>query len=140
MKAVIVRDEVGPLGAFGALTAEGGFQCYTLENSALLIPAGTYAAVWKCHPERGLCYELLSVKDRTGILIHSGNWFDDSKGCILLGRAIMDVKRKDGSMMRGVSSSRDACLGFAAHMERKPFELTIKWAPGAQPPAPGAAA
>ena len=70
-------------------------------------------------------YLLRDVPDADGVRIHSANWADQLKACLAFGRAIMDIKRPDGSRRRGVSSSRDAVSTFESHMNRKPFELVI---------------
>lgn len=50
------------------------------------IPAGSYC--WEEYESEkyGQTIEILGVPDRDYILVHSGNWSEDSEGCILLGR------------------------------------------------------
>lgn len=70
-------------------------------------------------------YELFGVPDADGVRMHRANWADQLQACLALGRAIMDIKRPDGTMKKGVSSSTDTIKAFEEHMGRKPFELTI---------------
>lgn len=131
-KVIIVRDPSSPAGTFGLLTAERGFQLYTLERPGdgdhPAIPEGDYRVIWTSglHPHHPQCYEVMNVPGRTAILIHPANWFDELLGCIALGRSIMDIQRKDGTMMRGISSSVDAVNAFVNHMGKENFQLTIK--------------
>lgn len=125
-RVTLSRDPVAADGLFGIVKA-GLLELYSLENPKLFFPAGTYKARWSTateNPKHGPCYEL-KVAGHTDILIHSANWWDELKGCISLGRAIMDLTRPDGSKMRGVASSRDAVAAFNAEMGRASFELVV---------------
>lgn len=82
------------------------------------------------HPIHGPCYEVLKVRDRSAILIHSANWASELLGCLSLGRSIGDVEKKDGAKAKGVTSSKDAIFSFEDDLDRLPFELVISWAPG----------
>lgn len=128
--ATLVRDETGPTGTFGRF-ATPTFECYTLERPAEgdhpCIPAGVYQVEWLPHPQHGDCYELLNVPKRTAILIHSANWYDQLLGCIAPGRSIGPIKRKDGAMMKGVTSSKDAVAGLLKDLGALPFTLAISW-------------
>lgn len=57
------------------------------ENLPLLsrIPATEYALMWHVSPKHGECYKVMDVKNRTDILIHIGNYPDDTLGCLLPG-------------------------------------------------------
>lgn len=138
-KVTVERFESDDAGVFGNLKTASGFACYTLERPVKgdhpCIPAGTYSVERKSkaeHPQRGPCYEIMKVKDRTDILIHSANWSSELLGCLSLGRSICDVAHKDGTKSKGVTSSRDAVAAFEADLEREPFELTISWAEGVE--------
>jgi hypothetical protein len=77
-------------GTFGVLRINKQVFCATLEPASLdnarglAIPAGQY----DCHrvdaPTWGDTFQVLGVPGRTGILFHSGNTADDTRGCILL--------------------------------------------------------
>ncbi len=67
-------------------------QCYTLElpyrNNEVqksCIPLGIYELVKHTSPKFGLCIYVKSVPNRSHILIHAGNKFKDTLGCILVG-------------------------------------------------------
>jgi len=49
------------------------------------IPMGSYIAIYGYHPLHKMAYELQLVPGYTGILIHKGNWVEDTKGCLLPG-------------------------------------------------------
>lgn len=85
----------------GVLSNSEGVICYTLENPWLdnrrnvsCIPEGEY----ECKPYSSAKYhnvwELQNVQDRSKILIHAGNFEEDTRGCILIGRAIADYNGK----------------------------------------------
>lgn len=85
----------------GVLSNSDGVICYTLENPWLdnrrnvsCIPEGEY----ECKPYSSAKYhnvwELQNVQDRSKILIHAGNFEEDTRGCILVGRAVADYNGK----------------------------------------------
>ena len=85
----------------GVLSNKDGVICYTLENPWLenrrnvsCIPEGEY----ECTPYSSAKYpnvwELQNVKDRSKILIHAGNFEEDTRGCILIGKHIADYSGK----------------------------------------------
>jgi hypothetical protein len=79
---------------------KGEWACFTLENQALLTPAGTYGLEIYDSPHAGhLVPRLQNVPGRTEVEIHCGNVEADSKGCILLGL---------GSTGDTIERSRDA--------------------------------
>jgi len=61
------------------------------------IPAGTYQAFYEKHEKYGKCYRVHGVSGRDGILIHVGNFYYQTKGCILVGTNLRDVD-KDGNL------------------------------------------
>jgi hypothetical protein len=96
----IERKAGGPKCQMGYLIVDGAARLYTLElpddNNAPFvssIPAGEYPAqINKLHNDRGLHWriELIGVPGRDQVQIHIGNEavFKDTKGCILVGRAV----------------------------------------------------
>ena len=72
----------------GSLYLNGAFICYTLENSAKVIPCGMYTVQnsksQKFKRELPLLHNA-KVPASRGIRIHRGNTFKDSQGCVLVG-------------------------------------------------------
>lgn len=68
----------------GTLSIDGQQTCFTLENTALMVPLGTYPIkmLWSLRFERKTPH--LDVPGRTEIEIHGGNVATDSEGCILV--------------------------------------------------------
>lgn len=94
----VVRCLHRPTGAvIGRLFINDYPFCDTLENESFLISPGVYdlsldivsPAFCKKEPYKsvynGCVPRLLSVPGRDGILIHIGNFAEDSRGCILVG-------------------------------------------------------
>jgi len=50
------------------------------------IPPGTYNAIKTYSKTFGWCIHILDVQNRSGILIHAGNFYINTKGCILIGK------------------------------------------------------
>lgn len=80
----------------------GDFECDTLElawkknqNSISCIPLGTYKVSRRYSAKYGWHFILHDVKDRNFILIHIGNYYTQTHGCILVGNGLKDVN-KDG--------------------------------------------
>jgi len=69
----------------GVLAIDGKQTCFTLENTALMIPTGTYPIKleWSNRFQRKTPH-LQDVPGRTAIECHGGNEAEDSEGCILL--------------------------------------------------------
>jgi hypothetical protein len=87
------------------------FTCRTLElpwkdnqRNISRIPEGIFKAQLHTSPKFGRCIWLNDDKllPRTEILIHKGNFYKDTKGCILVGRRFTDINH-DG--FRDVTSS-----------------------------------
>lgn len=112
MKATLKRIKYSKQQTLGQLTIIDGdgkevFRCDTLElpwknnkNRISCIPEGQYKAVFRNfgnYANRSFhiqTREGKEVEGRTGILIHSGNFFTDTRGCILLGRGYADIAMK----------------------------------------------
>ncbi len=104
------------------------FRCKTLElpwrdNNINIshIPAGTYTTVKRTSDKYGRHFHLLNVPGRSMILIHAGNYYTDTRGCILVGQDLTDINA-DG--FRDVTSSR-LTLGKLNQMLPDRFEITI---------------
>lgn len=134
----IMRGPSTDEGTFGRLHAEyidGVFECETLElpwrnNKRCLscIPLGNYAVEWSHSGRFGQCYRLRDVPDRSGILIHAGNYGGDRtlgyktniEGCILLG-----MQRGKFKGQKAILQSKHALDAFVEFMGEKDFRLTI---------------
>ena len=85
----------------GVLSNLDGVICYTLENPWLdnkrnvsCIPEGEYECMPYSSAKYPNVWELQNVKDRSKILIHAGNFEEDTRGCILVGKSITDYNGK----------------------------------------------
>ena len=77
------------------------------QHNISCIPEGKYDTVKMVHPKLGNVFSVLNVPDRTGIMIHSGNYVNgnhhDSTGCILPGEFFEDL---DGNGTIDVCNSK----------------------------------
>lgn len=87
------------------------FQCKTLElpflnnqNQVSCIPNGCYRANKTVHAKFGKCIFIFNVSKRTGIYIHSGNYYNQILGCVLVGKHFKDINNDN---LRDVVLSRD---------------------------------
>lgn len=133
--ATLERRASSEFGTFGTLTI-GSFSCCTLERQwfnnqqeVSCIPVGTYQVVWNKHPIHGNCYQIMNVPNRSDILIHSANVFQQLKGCIALGleEAMFPIGSFNGIDIseEGIQHSKQALTNFEAHMLLSPFTLEI---------------
>lgn len=116
MKLELKRRFFEDVCTIGELYVDGVFEAYSLEDivrpngapkiyGETAIPCGTYRLVLTKSVKFGRVLPLLvGVPGFRGIRIHAGNTAIDTKGCILVGRAI-------GQDRRSILYSRDA---FAA--------------------------
>ena len=94
--ANLYRFTTGPNGTPGVLMCPGGLILHTLElpwrnNKKCIscIPKGTYNYKFLKKTGTGKfknVYHVQSVKGRTGILIHNGNYLRQILGCVLVGK------------------------------------------------------
>jgi len=113
----------------GDLETEG-FKCKTLElpyknnrPNISSIPPGEYFCEYTYSFKfMKRTYEVKNVKGRTGIRIHSGNFFYNIQGCILLGDKYGDVN-KDKSA--DILNSTITVKAFEKHMLYKPYKLIV---------------
>lgn len=101
MKLALIRITYTTKSTIGRLYLDNEFFCYTLEDRVrpkgekvhgqTAIPAGTYKLVLTKSPKFGKVLPLLEDVPRfTGVRIHGGNTAEDSLGCILVGRQIVN--------------------------------------------------
>ena len=88
-----------PSGIFGVLSSQdNSLELATLEHAYLQpdaswapkIPVGTYTCVRGLHRLDGMTsdfetFEITNVQGHTNILFHTGNYNNDSAGCVLVG-------------------------------------------------------
>jgi hypothetical protein len=107
------------------------FDCRTIERewknnqkNISAIPKGTYTCKWTFSTKfMRYTYEVLNVPNRSGIRIHSGSYWFDIQGCILLGTHYADFN-KDG--IADLVNSRTTVKSFESFLDKKDFTLIIK--------------
>lgn len=96
-----------------------GVDFYILENLSKIIPADIYSSSLTYSPRFKCRLPLLHVKNRSGIRVHAGNFFSDSKGCLLVGLGFGRHLNVDGSCDYFVTRSRDALSKFLNFYENR---------------------
>jgi len=127
-RTYVAKQTLGELKAF-----KNGkvFKCKTLElpwldnqQNISCIPQGLYDVVYTFSPRMlKYTYELKKVQNRSGIRVHTANYFYQLKGCIALGDGFKDIN-KDGQL--DVINSSKTIKAFEAFMEKKNYKLLIK--------------
>lgn len=95
MKTIeIIRIENTETHTLGVMTLDGVYIGMTIERpwknnqrSVSCIPAGEYGGVVHNSQKFGKCLWIHDVPERSEILVHLGNYVEDSTGCVLLGTA-----------------------------------------------------
>lgn len=114
MKAILTRKSKTDKQTLGQLDV-GDFSCFTLELPDLnndgiegnevrssCIPEGIYKVKRHNSPKFGRTFWIQDVPGRSAILIHPGNYYYHTLGCVLVGLDQKDVN-KDG-LIDNVSS------------------------------------
>lgn len=83
------------------------------------IPAGTYTVKKRKSKRFGEHFHVLDVEGRSLILIHVGNYYRQTEGCILIGQGFADID-KDGYI--DITTSR---YTLDAALERTPKTFTL---------------
>jgi hypothetical protein len=91
------------------------------KNSISRINAGKYICKLRYSPKYKWHYHLQDVEGRTLILIHFGNYYTNTKGCIIVGNAFTDINN-DG--YRDVTSSKKTLKRILEKMPDE-FELMV---------------
>ena len=119
----------------GSLYVEGTFQCYTLEDrdrflevtgehmkvsGLTCVPRGDYKLVLsQSNKFKVTLPEILEVPYFTGIRIHSGNYPEDTEGCILVG------SNNTNSLDDFIGSSKVALNALMEVLSQADEEITI---------------
>jgi len=130
--ATLKRKESDDKQTLGELSiSEKGvtvLDCKTLElpwknnqRNVSCIPVGTYQVLKRTSEKYGKHFHLQNVPDRSMILIHSGNYYTQTQGCILVGSGYEDINQ-DG--ITDVKESRLTLQKLYATMPDQ-FDLTI---------------
>lgn len=87
------------------------------------IPNGVYECTHEIHPTRGWVIRVHEVPNRSGVLIHMGNYLRDTNGCILPGLYHNDF---DNNGIQNVAYSRVSMETLRYYMkEHNSFKLII---------------
>ena len=94
------------------------------QNNISCIPPGTYKAKKVLSPTFGWCIQILNVPNRTGILLHFGNYYTNTKGCILIGESFAHIN-KDSQI--DITASRKAMKKLTSYFTpNQIFDITIQ--------------
>lgn len=133
MNLTLTRKKFAADGVFGELVSDdGSFFAITLEHAypqrkkyKSKIPPGEYKCVRGIHRLKDLVefetFEVMGVPGCTGIIIHVGNYNEDSEGCILVGSAYGN--RANGGQM--ITSSKQKFTEFM-NMQKGVDEFILK--------------
>ena len=127
---ILTRNQDDGVQCLGTLT-DGFLSWNTLERpwknnqpNISCIPKGTYDVKWTFSPKfLKYTYEIIAVPRRSGIRIHSANFFSDLFGCVALGNGYKDING-DGKL--DIINSKLSIQEFEAYMNKQDFKLIIK--------------
>ena len=142
MQLDVIRTQFGKDATNGMLFIDGIFECYTLEDQyqavkvmhETCIPEGTYDIEFRktggFHAKYSERYKnahygmlhILDVPNFTYILIHSGNFNTDTRGCILLGNRFAQI---NADSLLDIAASRRTLDELLETCQGDGFELTI---------------
>ena len=133
MESILVRlkeDEKQTLSRFYLYDGLSEvFNCVVLElpdrgnkKSISRVNSGKYTCVLRYSEKYKWHYILLNVEGREYILIHFGNYYTDTRGCLIFGNNFTDI---NGDGYLDVTSSKKTMKRLLSIAPDK-FELTIK--------------
>lgn len=107
------------------------FSCVTLElpyrdneRSISCIPPGNYTVEHRYSETYGNHFLVKGVENRSYILIHYGNYYTNTEGCILVGEELKDI---DNNGLVDITNSRNTLEDFVNAVPRQEsFALRIK--------------
>lgn len=110
------------------------FECKTLElpwknneNKISCIPNGTYKVTFYKSPTKGEVLLLQNVPNRSMIEIHSGNYYTQILGCILVGKSHTKI---NNDAVIDISSSKytlKKIISILKKTNEEEFNLKINW-------------
>jgi hypothetical protein len=125
----IIREQTNDVQTLGSLVFRGDILCYTLElpwrnneRQISKIPKGVYKVVRRWSKKYQHHFHVTGVQGRDLILIHHGNFFKDTLGCILVGRELLDI---DGDGHKDVTASLATMKLLLDVLPKEDFELEI---------------
>lgn len=143
LNLLLVRDDPAEDGTPGELTGLD-FDFPSLEKNWInnepnlsCVPAGKYKLEWDFSQKfydifpdiepRGMCYHIMEVPNRTGILLHNANRAEQLEGCIALGLNSGVMPDSHGKPVKAVLRSKNAIRAFHKSMHGEPALLEIVW-------------
>jgi hypothetical protein len=88
------------------------------------IPPGNYNAKMVLSSTFGWCIQILDVPSRSGILLHYGNYYTNTKGCILVGKSFSNI---NCDLQTDISNSRAAIKQLTSYFKpNQIFNITIQ--------------
>lgn len=137
MKVKIIRFKKGYKATLGELYINDEFFCFTLEREWLdnkrcvsCIPAGEYSCKPYSSPKiKGVIKyknvtQVTNVPNRSKVLVHAGNYYLDTLGCILVGDSYKEKVKARGEDTAAVYKSKKTLKRFFDKVGRE-FELEI---------------
>ena len=124
MELVLQRKQ--PIGEAlpGELLRDGQHYLYTLERVAVAIPVGRYKlGIWNSTHFGRLMPEFLDVPKRSDILLHWGNFPENSEGCVLVGEG---VDGKTGDLQNSRAAFDTLWRLLAPYIEGGGVWITVK--------------
>jgi hypothetical protein len=123
------KQTEGTLTVFDKTSNTSIFTCKTLElpwknnqRNVSCIPPGTYQVQKRWTQDRQNHFHLLNVPNRSFILIHSGNYYSHTLGCILVGEDLTDI---NSDKFKDVVQSK-VTLAKLNEILPKSFSITIQ--------------
>jgi|TARA_B100000212_G_scaffold3576_2_gene2658 hypothetical protein len=147
MKLQVVRTQFGSNATNGLLFIDGVFECYTLEDEQrdvkvmheTCIPEGTYkiklrnaggfnTRYAKKYPtmHRGMLH-IQDVPGFSWILIHQGNFENNTSGCLLLGNSQQDLDVSDKGFIGASADAYKKAYPKISNAILKGEEVTIEY-------------
>ncbi len=88
------------------------------------IPSGNYKAKKVISQTFGWCIQILNVPNRSGILLHYGNFYTNSKGCILIGESFSHI---NADKQVDITNSRKSIVRLTSFFTpNQIFNITIQ--------------